>query len=214
MVWTHEVTDKENVNKSNVNIINSNKNEKYYKYAHNFKHCCTENQSCSINEQEIVCETNDAVSKENDIDNCNDNASSSMYVENVTSVPTANLNRQYINDEKPYTSEQCCENNFTEVNHKINAENVHLIQAEIHNEKAGPTDINSISSFNQDSGNISSDDSNINDAENVIIVNEVLNGDTNCDVKDCKNELDFKYNFNCKGHAKQKVSMLVHRHTL
>lgn len=209
MVWTHEVTDKENVNKSNVNIINSNKNENYYKYAHNFKHCCTENQSCSINEQEIVCETNDAVNKENDIDNSNGNASSSMYVENVTSVPTANFNSQYTNNAKPYTGES----NFTEVNHKINAENVHLIQAEIHNEKAGPTDTNSTCSFNQDSGNISSDD-NINDTENVIIVNEVLNGNTNCDVKDCKNELDFKYNFNCKGHAKHKVSMLVHRHTL
>lgn len=57
---------------------------------------------------------------------------------------------------------------------------------------------------------IQSSDNLIVDDENVIITNEVLKENVDCNNfgESCN------YNFNYKRHGKNKVNMLVHRHTL
>lgn len=85
---------------------------------------------------------------------------------------------------------------------KSNVE-VHTIQADIHNEDLN---CNSKYDFKLSSASKSSSE----EEENVIVLNEVIRENSNCD--NCVNELDMKCKF--KGHAKNKVNMLVHRHTL
>uniref|UniRef100_A0A1Y1KQU4 Uncharacterized protein n=1 Tax=Photinus pyralis TaxID=7054 RepID=A0A1Y1KQU4_PHOPY len=89
-------------------------------------------------------------------------------------------------------------------NQETKKTNVHLIQAEIHNEKS-----NSAVPFFNCQYKIQCSDPVVED-KNVIIANEVLKKNVNFS----NFEKGCKYNFNYNRHGKNKVNMLVHRHTL
>lgn len=167
--------DTQNTNKNNLTTIEGNKIDKYCRHSHKL-------HNPTISKTSHTCDLNN---KDHLISTISSTGSTGEI--------------HYVHRKVSETSNNLLHNEETK------KENVHLIQAEIHNEKS-----NSAVKSCDYQYNIQSSDNSIVDDENVIITNEVLKENVDC------NNFDESchYNFNYKRHGKNKVNMLVHRHTL
>lgn len=185
MVWTHEVADEDANTNSNLNA-NSNKNDKFTKCIHS---------NCNIDH---------SISDNHNLNGVTKDTKVISIPNSVTEPSSSKANFVPINNFTAKVSNLSLAEKLGE-NSKIN-KNIHCIEAEVHNEEMGPMSTKSSCNF-KSSTKCFMDDFKTK-KENVIIEHEVLYGNANCD------DMKFTYNFKYKGHAKDKVNMLVHRHTL